>query len=481
MSRRAYLENKVKEFIEQNNLFEDVDHVIVAVSGGADSITTLRFMQKFKGLYGVTMSAIHVNHNIRGKASDMDQEFVEDYCNKNNIPLKTYQANKLLKVPENSSEEWARNVRYEFFELEASRLSYLGKTAIITAHNKTDQAETFIGNLVHGSGLNGLSGIPVKRDFKYRGKYKGKVIRPVLCLSRREIEELAMYYGLDFVVDETNHTDMYRRNRIRHHVLPALTYVDNTKEPEEYISDACDKIKEAYDFISEHCEKLHTEQYRIENDSISTTWLNSQHNVVKSYIIGKMLGEAKSKKLIEKVMAELNELKNTEINETAETQTSVVDVDKEHKIIITNENVYVREVGTAEVNPVRINSVPKEIKVNKYIKVRVEEVKDTQSLSNAQLKHITTVEKLSYKVLAGRDYGKNEFKPLGKKARKIKYWVKDTGIGVADRAAIPLIYDKDDNAIWMYGLGFTDEYAATIDDVKEGKRLVSVKGFYTGK
>lgn len=457
--RRNELENKVKGFIRENNLLDDVKHVCVATSGGADSMVLLSFFNKFSAELDVTVSAMHVNHGIRGESADRDENFVRDFCMRNEIEFTAYNATKDgIKVPENASEEWARNLRYNYINEEMKKWTN-ARTA--TAHTKSDQAETLIGNIYHGSGINGMSGIPVRR---------GCIIRPVLCLNRKEIEELAECYDLKYMTDETNNTDDYRRNKIRHHIIPAFKVLGG-EAPEEYLSEACNKIAEAYDFIKECGDVAYRNMYNEAKQSMSLVELMQNHKALRVYIIGKLLGENNSKKLLEKLE---NEMTNAMMfaDEEKEKQIGVVVISSEKKIIITNKEIYVRR-NEESIKPVKLVKDRSYYKLTDCVTIYIDRV-DPKDIGNRVKRQMVTTENKLKGVIAGRCYGKNEFKPMARKAQKIKHLIGETNICIVDRPNIPLIFDEQGSAIWMCDIGFTDDYVATDDEIKNGEGLIAI-------
>lgn len=207
---------KVFHFIKENSLLENGDTVLVALSGGSDSVALFSLMLKLKEKLNLTIFACHVNHNLRGEESDSDELFVRKLCEKYNVPLfvKSIDINKISKEKSLGTELCAREERYKFFD-EISKEKGIKKIA--TAHNKNDNAETVIFNLCRGSGLSGLSGIPLKR---------GNIIRPILCLEKKEILKYLKEENLQYVTDRTNFETDYTRNKIRLEVLPMLSNVN---------------------------------------------------------------------------------------------------------------------------------------------------------------------------------------------------------------------------------------------------------------
>ena len=171
---------KVKETVSRYKMIPKGSRVLVAVSGGADSMSLLNWLFENRGLYKAEIFAAHFNHGLRGGESDRDERFVRDFCEEKGIPLETGGADVASYARENGlgTEEAARNLRYGFLEKTAEKL---GCGLIATAHNSDDNAETVLFNLARGSGMKGICGIPPVR---------GNIIRPLLGTTRAEIEEI---------------------------------------------------------------------------------------------------------------------------------------------------------------------------------------------------------------------------------------------------------------------------------------------------
>ena len=195
--------NKLQKLLRQYDMVTKGDHVVCAVSGGADSVALLFGMYLLREKLGITLSAAHFNHHLRGKESDRDEAYVRELCGRYDIPLAVGEAQV---VPgKKGLEAAAREARYGFFA------TLPGKIA--TAHTADDNAETVLMHLVRGTGLRGLGGIsPVN----------GNIIRPILTVTRQEVLAFLQEYSLTFVEDSSNKTDDFLRNRLRHRVLPLL-------------------------------------------------------------------------------------------------------------------------------------------------------------------------------------------------------------------------------------------------------------------
>lgn len=208
------LELKVREFIEDENLIYKNEKVIVAFSGGPDSLCLLDILNKYKKAKNFKLYAAHLNHRLRGIDAYKDAIFCTNYCEKNNIPFfsKSLDINKLSRERKKSIEETARECRYEMLN-EVKNTINADKIAV--AHNMDDQVETFFLNLFRGSGIDGLKGMRIiNKD----------IIRPLLCIKRTEILEYCEENELNPVIDKSNEEDIYSRNKIRINLIP---YIEN--------------------------------------------------------------------------------------------------------------------------------------------------------------------------------------------------------------------------------------------------------------
>ena len=210
------MKDKVIKAINQFSLIEKNKTVTVALSGGADSMSLLYLLNNLKDELSITLNAAHLNHLIRGEEAYSDEEFVKLQCEKLGIPLfvKRVDIPKISSETKESTELCARRERYAF--LESVSTDY-----VATAHTLSDNLETVLFNLTRGSGLDGLSGIPPKRDI---------FIRPLILATREDVEEYCRNNNIPFVTDSTNLSDDYSRNLIRHKVVPVLKSINPAVE-----------------------------------------------------------------------------------------------------------------------------------------------------------------------------------------------------------------------------------------------------------
>ena len=195
--------NKLRGFIREYDLIFPGDRVTAAVSGGADSIALLFALYLLKDELGITLEAAHFNHHLRGAESDRDEDFVRRFCDRYEIPL--HVGGGEIKAGKKGLEAAARDARYAFLH------SLPGKVA--TAHTADDNAETVLMRMIRGTGLKGLGAIaPVS----------GNVIRPMLTVTRAEVDCFLEEYALPHVEDSSNQSDDFLRNRVRRDIMPLL-------------------------------------------------------------------------------------------------------------------------------------------------------------------------------------------------------------------------------------------------------------------
>lgn len=198
----------VEKFIDQKSLFERRDKVLVALSGGADSVALLRVLHAL----GYQCECAHCNFHLRGEESNRDETFVQQLCQKFDIPLHVthFDTTDYARTHRISIEMAARELRYQWFE---TLRQSIGASVIAVAHHRDDSVETFLLNLIRGTGINGLKGIAPKN---------GYVVRPLLQESREIILDYLQHLNQEYVTDSTNLQDEYMRNKIRLNLLPLM-------------------------------------------------------------------------------------------------------------------------------------------------------------------------------------------------------------------------------------------------------------------
>lgn len=193
--------------ISKNSVLPRGSKIIIAVSGGPDSMTLLTLLNRLKAKHDFELHAAHVNYGLRGRDSDNDERLVEKICSAYQIPLSTFHP---TEKPIANIEATLRVIRYRFFERIRKKHGF---DLIVTAHTMNDLAETFLLNLMRGSGLIGLS--PFKRAHS-------NIVRPLVSCTREDIESFLTSEGILSRQDKSNNSKRFTRNRIRHELLPIL-------------------------------------------------------------------------------------------------------------------------------------------------------------------------------------------------------------------------------------------------------------------
>lgn len=296
------LEDKVENTIKKYNLISKGDRVLVAVSGGPDSMCLLNVLENIR-YSNFDIAVAHVNHGIR-KEANAETEYVINFCKERNIPIFAKKVDVIKKAKEEKRglEEVGRKVRYEFFEKIANK-EHFNKIAI--AHNLNDKVETILMNIIRGAGTSGLKGIEPIRDNKY--------IRPLIEIQRPEIEEYCRENEINPKIDKSNFDNTYTRNKIRNIVIPLLK-----KEFNPNIVDGINKLSQIAEEEQNYIEVQANKAYKIclEQESQSSNNeinkiilnvknLNEQDIVIRKKVIlmaiSKLFGSTKN---IEKIHLE---------------------------------------------------------------------------------------------------------------------------------------------------------------------------------
>lgn len=237
--------DEVASYIEKYHMIEPGDHVIAGVSGGADSVCLFLILERLRYQMGFSMSAVHVEHGLRGAQSRKDQDFAVKLAEEFKITIScyAYKVDEIAKHEGLSVEEAARKVRYASFTAETKKYRQKlhngqGNIKVAVAHHGNDNAETLLFHMCRGSGIDGLAGIRPVRD---------NIIRPLLCVSRDEIEDYLHQEQQSYCTDATNGDVNYARNRIRVEVIPALTKVNSRTV--SHLNQIAKDMRELSDYI----------------------------------------------------------------------------------------------------------------------------------------------------------------------------------------------------------------------------------------
>ncbi len=273
--------DRVLQYVREHHMIREGDCIVAGVSGGADSVCLLMMLLEIRKVIPIEIRVVHVNHLIRPDAAK-DAAYVRKLCLADNLPYTLVEADveKEARRRHISTEEAGREIRYAAFAKELG--SRKGRIAI--AHNMNDSCETFLFHLFRGTALRGLTGIRPVRD---------QIIRPLLCISRDEIECFLQERNVPYCIDSTNLEDNYSRNIIRHHILDTAVRRISPAAV-SHVSDACGRLNEAYDLIAdltsqafEACVTVTSKTFHIDRAKFLAL-----HSTIQGYVVMEVLAQA---------------------------------------------------------------------------------------------------------------------------------------------------------------------------------------------
>jgi len=446
---KAKIYETVINFIKKHNLIENNSKLLIAFSGGPDSVFALHFFHQFKNKYKIELVAAHVNHNLRGNDSEQDQLFCENICNKLKIPIfiKYVDVKRFARKNNQSIEEAARNLRYNFFEeiSNQEKVDY-----IITAHNSDDNTETILLNFIKGTGLSGLSGIPIKR---------GKIIRPILSLSKKEIVGFLELNKINFRIDKSNYENDFERNKLRNIVIPEIEKINPSLN--STLRNFSNNISFINTFIQQKIEKLFKKFVKKnENQFIVNQKLFTREYVLISSLVIKKLFEDHLK--IPFTSKDSDKVKNLVVQQkgtTIKLKNSVKIIKEDESLIFfTEEKLFTDEIE------IRLNS-RKEI--GNY-EISIEEVNEFNENSN--FSEIISGDKTEDIFILRRWKIGDKFIPLGmKNFKKISDFLTDKKVKSSNKKNHLIITNRNE-IVYVVGLRIDERYKLT----KNTKRKIGI-------
>lgn len=274
----------VRQYIRENSMLMTGDRIIVGISGGADSVCLLQILKLLQPEYSLYIGAVHVHHGIRKESAEADLEFAKELCKRLDVEFFEYRIDVPLLAHKNglTIEEAGRRARYDAFR-DAMKRTASNITAV--AHHRDDLAETVLMNLLRGSGIKGLAGIAPVRSID--GMENARIIRPLLCLEKRQIVGFLWENGLPWRTDETNSSNEYFRNRVRNSLIPELKKSYNPGVTEHLAAAAAD-LREADAYLEESAREL-VSGWKIDNESSSLSYpakkLAAVPHILAAYIV----------------------------------------------------------------------------------------------------------------------------------------------------------------------------------------------------
>lgn len=447
------MKEKVLRTIKKYGLIDRGDKVVIGVSGGPDSMALLYLLLDIKEDILFDIYVAHVNHGIRGKAADKDEEFVKSICEELNLPFynKKVDMNKYAKEHNMTAEEAGRELRYGFFR---EVLQKHGEGKIAVAHNKNDQGETLIMRFMRGTGIDGLRGIPYKR---------GDIIRPLLDISREEIEIYVEENNIETRLDKTNLEPIYNRNKIRLELIPYIeenfnpNIIDTLARFSRLVSIDIDFLK---GITEEIYEKIVKERGK---DSIilDRKDLNLLHRSMKQRII---------RAVLEEIQGSLQGFTEEHINNilklALESETGKT-INLIHNIVAKTsyENLIIEKKKTLEVKDyvykLNINGTIYIEELDIYLKTKVFTKEKCKIDFKNRFKKYFDYDMISECLYVRNRRNGDRFNPLGMRGtKKLKDFFIDEKIPKEERDKVPLIVDGED-IVWILGYRISNKYKIT--------------------
>ncbi|RPI75397.1 MAG: tRNA lysidine(34) synthetase TilS [Ignavibacteriales bacterium] len=438
-------EQKVLKFITEKKLIQENDKVLTGLSGGPDSVFLLHFLKKYSKKFKIEIGVVHINHLLRGKDADKDERFCREFSEKLNLLF--FEIRKDIKASaakeKISVEEAGRLIRYKVYQ---EILVKEGYNKIATAHNADENAETVLLNLIKGSGIQGLSGIPPLRE---------NIIRPLLVLTKQEILNYLTHYKIKYRTDLTNFTDDAERNFLRNQVIPLIN-----KRLNPSFSNTLFKSSEVFRNIYSVIKKktdLESDKFISEKKGYLSLSLNEFQKIedeyrseVLRYIFLKKFGTQLSFNDCSKILL----LVNKQTGKTVQISDYIKVTRERDELLIHKEKVK-KEFNAVTLScgeSVRINDGILTIKEAKTINKKYSSDRNVEFISGDEIKNFFLVRRW----LPG-----DRFYPLGMKgSKKVSDYLNEQKIlSVKKREQMVLINEK--RIVWILGLRLDERFKVT--------------------
>jgi tRNA(Ile)-lysidine synthase len=430
----------LQEFINKNALFNVNDNILLAVSGGKDSVVMAHLFHKAGYKFGIA----HCNFHLRGEESLRDEAFVKELAQKFNLPFHSVSFDTVAFAEEKkiSIQMAARDLRYNFFEEIRTRFKY---KKIAVAQHKNDAMETVLLNLIRGTGIAGLHGIKLQRDH---------IIRPLLCLGREEIEQIIEKNNIQYVEDSSNSVTKYVRNNIRLKIIPAMKSINPSLEDtfQKNISYFTDLEIFTKQQIAKYRENLFEEKENHIEISIEKLKNISSLKFVLSELLMPLGFNLTS----------VQDLINALDNGSGKKFFS-----ENYMLIIDRNFLLIHQKEITSIKTLLIEENTKEVIFNKFsIIQRQQDRKEELNFSNLNKAYLDR--RLLIYPLTLRNWQEGDkFYPLGLNGvKKLSDYFINKKISIADKQHIPILINGDGNIIWIAGYRLDERFKITDETEK---------------
>lgn len=427
--------NKVKDTINKHRLIEKGDKIVLGLSGGPDSVCLLHILKQLEQELDITIFAAHLNHQIRGLEAQRDAMYISNLCDKLGVKffVKSIDVPQYCKENGLSLEEGARKLRYDMFdEIKNS----IRANKIVVAHNLNDQSETILMRLMRGTGLQGLKGIEYKRDV---------IIRPLLDIERKDIENYCEVNELNPKIDSTNLESVYTRNRIRLELIPYMKKYFNPNIIESLVR-MSHIIKDDNDFIENEAIVQYNQIANKDEDSvyINIEKIKKLHISIKNRILRKAISEILGdvnfieQKHIEDIISLENEDK---IDKHINLPRGIIIYRIVNQLIITNKEIKEEEIEFSYKVPT--NGFIKIKELNMLVESKIINIDRLKSMRIEKDSKAFDFEKVKGGIIVRNRMPGDKIKISGMGGnKKIKDLFIDLKIPKANRCRIPIISDE---------------------------------------
>ena len=450
-----------KSFVEKHNLIGRDDRVLLALSGGVDSMVLAKLLLLRLKDYKTTrlqdepttsckLAFAHCNFHLRGEDSDRDERFVTEFANKNNIPIfiRHFDTEKYAKENSLSIEMAARELRYTWFK-ELKEIHNFSKVAL--AHHGDDQIETFFINFLRGSGIKGLKGMKPQNDF---------YIRPLLWSNRNEIESFAKENGIQWVEDYTNQETVYLRNKIRHNIIPIFDEMKNNARQSLGFSINClssendlyrsliDEKLSAIEFVDDDYRSIDVKCF-LENENgrqLLFEWVRKYgFNYEQSESMFEAMKNGKSGVIYDNIRPQ--DCKTTRLQASVQKDKIEIFEEKENDEIIVIETQRFKDAKTQSDD----DSVS--LRLNSYNKDE-----NFQLIKDSSVAAQFDMDKIAFPLKLRRWRNGDKFRPLGMKGSKLlSDFFNDLGFSTYQKKNVWIMEDANGLIIWVVGYRINDK------------------------
>ena len=463
--------DKVINYIKENKIIQQDDRILVALSGGPDSVCLLHMLYRIKDKFNLKLGAIHINHMLRGEEADKDENYIIDLCEQMGIKhyVKRINIEYIAKETNVSLETAGRNERYKAFEEIKIKDKY---NKIAVAHNANDQAETILMRIMRGTGLEGLTGIKPQRE--------GGIIRPILCLNRQEIEDYCEYNGLNPRIDASNYDRHYSRNRVRLDILPYMR--DNfNKDIIDTLNRMTLLLQKDNEFIEEYskkCYNMYCKKHNNKLEILKELFEKEMESIITRVVIIAFKEISKSYQNFEmKHIYEIVNLASRETGKKINLTNNIICENLYGNIVLSkNDNKYYNSCVKTEIKLDKDNII-ENIEFNNYIiNFEVIENKKKEKFTKNNLIKLFNYDKIEKEILIRYRKDGDKIIPLGMSgSKKVKDIFINSKVPREERDNTPILC-FDDKISWIVGYKTSQLFKIDSDTKMILKITVSRKG-----